>query len=131
MVDTVERLLELISLLRDINVVLNEAVRLARNYGVDVYLIGGKVKLADDFECYMDVCLLKTQDYLIRVHEDGSMDKIMDKMPLRGLDIVKASRDEVENALAHYEERVNSTIKSLRELRETLAVVAATAKLAS
>jgi len=127
MVDTVERLLELISLLRDINVVLNEAVRLARNYGVDVYLIGGKVKLADDFECYMDVCLLKTQDYLIRVHEDGSMDK----MPLRGSDIVKASRDEVENALAHYEERVNSTIKSLRELREILAIIATIIKLTS
>jgi hypothetical protein len=127
MVDTVERLLELMGLLRDINKVLYEVMRLVWSYGVDVYLIGGKVKLADNLECYMDVCLLKTQDYLIRVHEDGSIDK----MPLLGLDIVKASRDEVEGALAHYEERVNTTIKSLRELREILAIVATTIKLAS
>jgi hypothetical protein len=123
----IEKLLELMSLLRDINRALNNVVWLARSYGVDVYLIGGKVKLADNFECHMDVCLIKTQDYLIRVHEDGSIDK----MPLHGLDIVKASRDEAENALAHYEERVNSTIKSLRELREILAIAATTIKLTS
>ena len=123
----IDKLLKLMSLLRDINVVLIEVVRLAQSYGVDVYLIGGKVKLADNLECYMDMCLLKTQDYLIRVHEDGSIDKV----PRLGLDIVKASRDEVEDALARYEERVNTAIKSLRELREILAIVAATMKLAS
>ena len=123
----IDKLQKLMSLLRDINVVLIEVVRLAQSYGVDVYLIGGKVKLADNLECYMDMCLLKTQDYLIRVHEDGSIDKV----PRLGLDIVKASRDEVEDALARYEERVNTAIKSLRELREILAIVAATMKLAS
>jgi hypothetical protein len=125
--EVIDKLLKLMSLLRDVNRVLYEVVRLAQSYGVDVYLIGGKVKLADNLECYMDVCLLKTQDYLIRVHEDGSIDK----MPRLGLDIVKASRDEVEDALARYEERVNTAIKSLRELREILAIVAATMKLAS
>ena len=118
----IDKLLELMSLLRDINGVLNEAVRLARNYGVDVYLIGGRVKLADDFEYYPDMCIYKE---FLRVRADGSMDKVLrDK-------IVKASRDEVEEAVARYKERVEEAIKTLRELRETLAVVAATAKLTS
>jgi hypothetical protein len=118
----VERLLELMSLLRYIVKVLDDMARLARSYGVEVYVIGGRVNLADGFECYRDVCIYKE---FLRVHADGSVDKVLrDK-------IVKVSRDEVESVVAHYKERADEVIKSLRELRETLAVIAAELKLAS
>jgi hypothetical protein len=123
----IEKLLELMNLLRDVNEMLKSMTKLARAHGVEVYVIGGCVKFSEDFKCFSDMCIFTTRDSSLRVHADGSVDKVVKT----STEIVKASRGEFEDAVAQYKDRVYKAVKSLRELREILKVATATVRLMS
>jgi redox-sensitive bicupin YhaK (pirin superfamily) len=125
----VDRLLELMSLLGDVNRMLLYMAKLAQGHGVKVYVIGGCVEFSEHFKCYEDMCVLNGQDSCLRVHADGSIDKVL--KTTESAEIVETSRGEFEEAVAQYKDRVEEAVKSLRELREVLKAVTAAIELVS